>query len=127
MEIGKGPRPLALVVEDVTIVRGVLQEMLQDAGYEAAAAPSTDSALRYLDVCKAIDVLLVDVSSGRNERASLCWSARRSHPLAAILVMSTLAVQNQQAFPQGTRFLTKPFTERDLLNTIAAARGPGAS
>ena len=58
-------RPLILVVEDETLVRMTLVDVLEDAGFKVIEAVHADEALQVLKAVSGIDAVVTDVEMPR--------------------------------------------------------------
>jgi CheY-like chemotaxis protein len=112
--------PLAVVVEDQTIVAMVLQAYLEDAGYEVIMAFSAHEAIKALS--GPVDVLVADIELGELDGIWLAWEARERHANVAVVLASGRQTPDERELPAGTRFLPKPFNEKQLLREVDAAK-----
>ncbi|MDO9297919.1 PAS domain-containing protein [Bradyrhizobium sp.] len=112
-----------LVVEDDTVVRGVILEMLGEQGYRTLEAVDGPSGLKILRSGARIDLLVTDVGlPGMNGR-QLADQARESRPDLKVLFITGYAesVAIADGFLQpGMEMITKPF---DLDNLSRRIRG----
>jgi CheY-like chemotaxis protein len=110
-----------LVVEDESVVRGVIVEMLQDQGYRTLEAVDGPSGLRLLQRRERVDLLVTDVGlPGMNGR-QLADQARESRPELKVLFITGYAenVAIAQGFLQpGMEMITKPFDLDNLSRRI---------
>ncbi|MEH2473595.1 PAS domain S-box-containing protein [Nitrobacteraceae bacterium AZCC 2161] len=110
-----------LVVEDETVVRGVIVEMLQDEGYRVLEAIDGPAGLRILRQEMRIDLLVTDVGlPGMNGR-QLADQARETRPDLKILFITGYAegAAIAKGFLQpGMEMITKPFDLDNLLRRI---------
>jgi chemosensory pili system protein ChpA (sensor histidine kinase/response regulator) len=118
--------PMALVVDDSLSARRSLAQFMQDAGYEVRTARDGIEAFDILRVRKP-DILLSDLEMPRMNGLELVGHIRADVSLAdlpIIMITSRSAVQHQQdaAFAGVNAFLTKPYSEEELLEQIHALR-----
>jgi PAS domain S-box-containing protein len=110
-----------LVVEDESVVRGVITEMLHDQGYRVLEATDGPSGLRMLRLNERIDLLVTDVGlPGMNGR-QLADQARETRPGLKILFITGYAenVAIAKGFLQpGMEMITKPFDLDNLSQRI---------
>jgi CheY-like chemotaxis protein len=115
-------RPICdvLVVDDDMAIREALRELLEDAGYQVAAAAHGHDALRQLQAGLRPSLIVLDWKMPVMDGAQFLLAQQHDPALAAIPV----AVASAQTFAPGTEvvdvdaFLCKPFDVRHLLATI---------
>jgi PAS domain S-box-containing protein len=110
-----------LVVEDETVVRGVIVEMLHDAGYRVLEAVDGPSGLGILRRDVRIDLLVTDVGlPGMNGR-QLADQARETRPELKILFITGYAESAAIAkgfLQPGMEMITKPFDLDNLSRRV---------
>ncbi|WP_293779587.1 response regulator [uncultured Oxalicibacterium sp.] len=111
-----------LIVDDEPLVRMVATEILKDLGYFMVEAEDGPSALKALDACPALDLLITDVGlpNGMNGR-QVADAFRERHPALPVLFVTGYAenaVLNHGHLEQGMQILTKPFTSEALANRV---------
>jgi CheY-like chemotaxis protein len=105
-----------LLVEDDESVRKVAKKMLMLKGY---SVEDTDNPQQALEICKKtkIHVLLTDVVMPVISGADLARQVHDIQPEIKVLFMSGYtdeAIAHHGVLEEGTHFLEKPFTSRDL-------------
>ena len=117
--------PVVLVVDDATEVAATTTEALREAGVRAAGVGSAEEAVTLMnsapvDLC-VIDLVMPDVSG-----PELARQLKALDPKVMVIAVSghdvpelVRAVVSAGAYT----FLQKPFRVRDLIRTIALARG----
>ena len=125
---GKGE--VILVVEDETLVRELVAEVLRDLGYQVLEAHDGPSGLQQLRVPqRRIDLLITDVGlPGLNGR-QVAEAASAERPDLKILFMTGYAekVSASQPFASpGREILTKPFEVDDMARRVRALLDGGA-
>lgn len=111
-----------LVIDDEPIVRMLIIEVLEEAGYTALEAGDGPSGLKILQSDVRIDLLITDVGlpGGMNGR-QVADAARLSRPDLKILFVTgyaeNAAVGNGHLDP-GMEVITKPFVMTELANKI---------
>ncbi|MDB4928620.1 MAG: sensory box histidine kinase/response regulator [Myxococcaceae bacterium] len=109
-----------LVVEDQSLVRDVIAEMLGDAGYRVITAVDGEDALRVIDAHEgAIDLVLTDLVMPRMGGALLGQRLRERALAMPIVYMSGYA-EGREDRVDGPR-LAKPFGTGELTATVHAA------
>jgi PAS domain S-box-containing protein len=110
-----------LVVEDDTVVRALIVEVLQDLGYHAIEAADGPSGLKFLESGRHIDLLVTDVGlPGLNGR-QLADRARVVRPDLKVLFITGYADNAAMAsgfLPPGMEMITKPFAVESLATRI---------
>lgn len=113
--------PRILVVEDDSMFRETVREVLRDLGYKVRGARSLSKATKRL-TRHSFDLVLSDIDIGDGTGLDVVQIARKAHPDAPIVLMSANADTDviQQAMESGVaRFLPKPFGLAELMNTIS--------
>ena len=100
-----------LVVEDDAGQLEIRKQILEQAGYEVAAAQSADDALLLLAGCQ---IVLMDLRLPSLQDGLRLIRAASGH--ARIIVLSGAETEVELHVDE---FLTKPFSSRKLLETIA--------
>jgi CheY-like chemotaxis protein len=110
-----------LVVEDEPTVRSLAVDVLADAGFETAEASNAAQALELLKNSEEdIDVLFTDVRMpGSMDGLELASVAKRKHPQLHVIVTS--GYFDRAELPQGTTFISKPWSAVDLVSRILRA------
>jgi DNA-binding response OmpR family regulator len=118
-------RPL-LVVDDEPVIRMIARTSLTTAGFQVSEAWDQDSvfeAIRKAD--KPFDLILLDLTLGETNGATLIPSIRRQSPSTRILVVSGLGAEDAEGIG-ADGYLGKPFTKTSLLVAVwqALAKQP---
>ena len=114
--------PLCLIVDDSVSVRRTMEQLMQDSGYDVASARDGIEALGELQK-RTPDVVLVDLEMPRMNGLQFT-NALRNQPATkntpVVMITSRFTAKHQQlALEAGVNaFLTKPYAEEQLLNTI---------
>ena len=109
-----------LVVEDEDVVRGLVRQVLQGAGYEVVVARDGEEAFA-LAAKHHVDVLLSDLMMPKLGGQEVAERLRASHPELKVVFMSGYAeggLMVEGALPPGTAFLEKPFTFSELTEKV---------
>lgn len=115
--------PLILVVEDEEILRHVISRLLKEAGYAVATADSAEAAL---EIFTGADVAatLTDIRMSGMDGLELLDQLKAVDAEALVIVMtayssvdSAIAALRKGAYD----YITKPFVNEDLLQTIKNA------
>jgi chemosensory pili system protein ChpA (sensor histidine kinase/response regulator) len=128
----RASRKLALVVDDSLSARRALAQAVEDAGLEVRTARDGLEAVSMIEGRRP-DLLLVDLEMPRMNGLELTAHVRgrdatRTLPVIMVTSRST-AKHRHEAEAAGVNFyMTKPFTDDDLLQNInSALTGVGVS
>ena len=118
-EMKQSARPIVLVVEDELLIRMNTAEIISDAGFDVVEAGNADEAMIILEERLDIRVVFtyIEMPASMN---GLCLAAAirgRWPPIKIIAASGRIAVQIPQ-LPDGSRFLPKPYSNRDLLTAL---------
>ena len=105
-----------LVVEDEALVRMLVVQTLEEAGFAVREAAEAQSALEMLRTDDAIRLMVTDVGlPGLNGRR-LADAVRAQRPDIKVLFMTGYADSTllENALPEGFGLITKPFDLDDL-------------
>lgn len=112
-----------LVVEDEELMRNILRELLESAGFNVFTADSSETAI---EIFTANDILitLTDIKmSGKDGLALLDQIKSIDHEAAVIIMTAYSSVDSAiAALRKGAYdYLTKPFVNEDLIQTVKNA------
>ena len=115
-------RGTVAVVDDDELLRSTLATQLSDAGYAVVLAGTAREAIA-LATNRPTEVatFLVDVTMPGADGSKLAHELRAAAPAATIVLMSGYS-SNVPSAPANTRFLAKPFSERELLRAVEPPR-----
>jgi CheY-like chemotaxis protein len=111
-----GRDEVVLVVEDESVVRLLIVELLNDLGYRALEAADGPAALRILQTAQRIDLLVTDIGlPGLNGR-QLADAGRERRPNLKVLFMTGYAesAAGKHFLAADMEIVTKPFTMEAL-------------
>jgi DNA-binding NtrC family response regulator len=120
--------PRVLVVDDDPEMRALLQDVLQNEGYEVAEAKDGAEAVLALRA-KRYDVILMDKNMPGPSGLDLLPGLRRVCPQSPVILMTAFGdvPSYMEAMEKGAvEFLFKPFRMEELKAAIAKARGQSA-
>ena len=114
--------PKVLIVDDSLSVRNSLSQLMSDGGYQVLAARDGLEAINLLE-SESPDIVLTDLEMPRMNGLDLVSYIRNSAQwgsLPIVMITSrTMAKHRQQAETAGVnRYITKPFTEDEVLASI---------
>ena len=113
-----------LVIDDETVVRNLLVEILQNAGYEVVGADTPELALTLLDDTDDFSLVVSDIVMPGLSGLDLLESVRAMRPsLPVVLVTGAGTYENlSSALTRGAAGLvTKPFSHAQLQSAVAEA------
>jgi CheY-like chemotaxis protein len=107
----------ALVVEDDTLQRETLADLLKDGGLEVIECASAEAAeLVVASTGTELKALVTDVSlAGEMSGVELAQFAKRKFPHINVVVVSG---RSPPYIPQNASFLLKPYRPRELLEAV---------
>lgn len=118
-----------LIVDDDPSIRASLELLLKQNGYASAAAANESEALGMLG-SRAFDLVLQDMNFSRStsgeEGLALIGAireTRRDLPVILITAWGSIALAVQGVKAGASDFITKPWTNAQLLSAIATALG----
>jgi DNA-binding NtrC family response regulator len=116
-------KPLILVVEDEDLMRAILTQILEGAGYRVATASSAEEALEVF-TAEDVSVTLTDIRMGGMDGLELLDQIKSVDGEALVTVMtayssvdSAIAALRKGAYD----YITKPFVNEDLLQSVKNA------
>ena len=112
-----------LIVEDEELMRSILRQLLEGAGYEVFSADSAETALDIF-AANEIAVTLTDIKMSGKDGLVFLDEIKTIDELAVVIIMtayssvdSAIAALRKGAYD----YVTKPFVNDDLLKTIKNA------
>jgi CheY-like chemotaxis protein len=114
-------QPLILVVDDNGVLRMHAAELLKEAGYDVLEAADTETAVGFLETRSDIRLLFTDVQlpAGR-DGLSLAQQVKEQWPKVLLLITSGGPKVSDESIPHEARFLTKPYSNREVLGHVDA-------
>jgi DNA-binding NtrC family response regulator len=112
-----------LIVDDEEIIRDFLSEVLED--YSVTLACDGDEAIEQLKV-RPFDLVITDLRMPHVPGEEVVRFARQTYPDAKVVVISgysSLATVSQSVHNGACAFLSKPFSIKELLQTVENAIG----
>lgn len=117
-----------LVVEDEPIIRLGIVSSIEDAGYAVIEASNADDAIARLARENGVGVVVTDVDMpGSMDGIRLAHYVRRRWPPIQLLVISGKVGVGAGELPSGARFMSKPFQDMQLINTIETLASTGSA
>jgi DNA-binding NtrC family response regulator len=119
--MGQDHRTKVLVVEDDTLVRDVIVDILLEAGFEALEAGCANEGLHAL-AGHPIDAVITDIDMpGELDGMGLARRIGELWPRIGVIVISG-GCGRAAPLPRAALFLAKPFTASRLLHALAELR-----
>ncbi len=114
---GETSQPIVLVVEDNSLVRVIIADFLESAGFVVIQAVDGAAALVVLASGADFDVLFSDVQMpGPIDGVGVAMRIRAQHPAMPIVLTSGHGAP--EALPAGGRFVSKPYDNRKVVNLL---------
>ena len=112
-----------LVVEDESLIRMMVVDMLEEAGFAVTEAPHADAAWAILERCpEAIRVLFTDIDMpGSMDGFVLAGRVADAWPHIGLVVTSGGRGMADRDVLDSGRFLSKPYRPADLMQVIQEA------
>jgi two-component system, chemotaxis family, sensor histidine kinase and response regulator PixL len=116
-------RPTILVIDDSLTARQTLVLTLEKSGYQVVQAGDGREALEQLEKVKNIDAIFCDVEMpvmNGFEFLTICRKQPSSANLPVVMLTSRSGQKHREIAKLlgATAYLTKPYLEQDLLNTV---------
>jgi CheY-like chemotaxis protein len=122
------PTGLILIVDDETLVREVMREIVEAIGFEAIEASNGREALVLCRTHSArITAVLLDLTMPEMDGIHTLRELRQLHPVLPVLLISGYTEQEasiELAADSATFFVQKPFSAASLRNKLQAALRP---
>ncbi len=111
-----------LVADDEPSILLSLQFLLQKAGYQVRTASNGEEALKAVEAA-APDLILLDAMMPKRDGYDVCQSLRANPAFRDIPIIMLTAkgrdIERQKGLALGaTDYVTKPFSTRDLVETV---------
>lgn len=118
MGLDGASRPIVLVVEDNSLVRIVIADFLETAGFVVIQAVDGAAALVILASGAEFNILFTDVQMpGPIDGAGVAMLMREQRPDMPIVVTSGHGVPSP--LPTGGRFVAKPYDNRKVVTLLS--------
>jgi|SRR5580704_15970456 CheY-like chemotaxis protein len=101
---------VVLIVEDELLLRGLVVEFVEQAGFVALEAGDADEAVALLEARSDVAMLFTDINMpGSMDGLELAHTVRDRWPSIKILVASGRVRLKQSDLPPNSAFLEKPY------------------
>ncbi len=112
-------RSVVLVVDDEFLVRNVLSEILQDAGFHVLQAENARDAIAILEKPASVDLVFSDVKMPGMDGFELArWVNENRGDMPVILASGYVGKTNMACELRCTEFLKKPFDFDTVIQQI---------
>lgn len=113
------PRPLVLIVDDDRVIRMVVREALESAGYAVIEAPDAPTGIEQAMGARP-DLIILDVMLPRIDGLAMLADLRERECASNVLVFSATGSRNaERARSLGAAgYLSKPFDLEELLEQV---------
>jgi DNA-binding NtrC family response regulator len=115
--------PTILIAEDEDLMRGILADLLTDAGYHVVTAASGEQALE-LFAAESPALTISDITMGKLDGIELLDRVKQIDPDALVIMITAyssvetaIAALRKGAYD----YITKPFINEDILQTVRNA------
>ena len=108
-----------LLAEDDELIRLMLAELLDEAGYDIMEARSGTEALNIINALHSIDILLSDVNMPGSDGVEVARHLRGFHPgVPVILVSGRVDLLWRRKLDQPFLCIPKPFSTQTILTAV---------
>jgi len=116
---GRVEMPVVLVVEDETLIRELVAEELEVAGYTVVIANDADQAIAILEARQDIRLVFTDINMpGSMDGLKLAAAVRDRWPPVHIIIITSGKIRPLE-IPANAHFIPKPYVGE---NVVAAMR-----
>jgi two-component system, response regulator PdtaR len=120
----KSKPAVVLIVEDEFLIRMDAVDMIRSGGFEVIEAKDADEAIDFLERRSDIAVIFTDIHMpGSMDGLKLAAAVRGRWPPIKIVAASGRANLSAEDLPSGSRFLTKPYSAREIVTTLREVTG----
>lgn len=115
------PPATILVVDDNGVLRMHAAELLREAGYKVVEAGDAAAALGILQDRADVRLIFTDVQMpGAEDGLSLAQQVKQRWPAMRLLITSGGSKIMDESLPDDARFLTKPYSDWQVLGHVKA-------
>ena len=109
--------PTVLIVEDEFLIRDMLQEELEDAGYQVVPVSNADHAIRVLEARQDIHLVFTDINMpGSMDGLKLAAFVNDRWPPVHIIVTTGRA--KPLGLPPNALFIAKPYSGSNVVSAM---------
>lgn len=115
--------PSVVLIDDDHSTRFTIAEMLASFGFDVRMAPGGEEGLALIrELGQSLAVVLLDHHMAPMDGRTVLTAIRSDPRLASIPVVIVSAYADPGLFPDANGFLRKPFTVKQLLDTVYGFR-----
>jgi CheY-like chemotaxis protein len=112
-------REIILIVEDEALVRMLLVDVLEDAGFEILSACNADDAIKILESRADIGVIVTDINMpGSMDGLKLAAAVRDRWPPVRIIITTARQKPESSDMPSDAAFIRKPYDPDAMLSIV---------
>ena len=120
----KHPTPAVLVVEDEPLLRMTAVDLVEEAGFVAWEAAGAQRAVALLERHQDIRIVFTDIDlPGGDDGLKLAATIRLRWPPVDFIITSGHLRPATADMPDGSVFLTKPYSHHRLVEAMRAMAG----
>lgn len=114
-----------LVVDDEPLLRMVLADLLEDAGFSVREAADAAEALDILKADSSFRIVVTDIQMpGSMDGLRLAQYIHDAYPPIALIICSGAVSPDRMALPRDAVFMPKPVDQALLLSTVRSMATP---
>jgi CheY-like chemotaxis protein len=115
-------RPVVLIADDEALVRMLLVDVFEDAGFDVIEASDGDEAVRLLRARSDIEGVLTDVQMPGVDGYEVARVAKTECPGCLIVIASGRQWPKPGDLTEGAEFVQKPFSPESIVRRFASLR-----
>jgi two-component system, response regulator PdtaR len=116
--------PAILIVEDDQLLTFLTVNIVEEAGFVALHAASSDEAVAILESRSDVALLLTDIDMpGSVDGLKLAHAVRNRWPPIKIIVVSGQVRRSKNDLPTNSRFFVKPYHSGTMISEIRSLIG----
>src|SRR5579864_6002702 len=112
-----------LIVEDEAVLLVLAESVIHSAGYETLTASSLSQAQALIGSAENFDLVVTDINLGDDKEGGIHVGqlVRQLRPQTPVLYTSAFNVTDgmKELFVDNSEFLEKPYTDQQLIETVA--------
>lgn len=110
---------VVLVIDDEPVLRILMMDLVESAGFEVFGAANAGEAIRVLESRDDIDIILSDIHMPPGiDGMELAAIVRDRWPPIAIILISGRLKASEVKMPEGSVFFSKPYRSAEIVATL---------